>query len=216
MYHELKTLLENRRTPRYVDRDDIPEDDINKILDAAKLAPSFDKVYPYEVHVLTNSAAGIVKKEALVDYYVCCGPDGITDTPGDSWNEREICQPILSGLVLVYIATPKLSATSRAGPNEKAFIAHRDAMLSATYAMISAKSLGYASGMFGSVAHGESLGLFTNNASAKIVTSVTIATRELPFSTADNRQYISYKNQQPFVYTKKHQGITRHPKITVV
>jgi nitroreductase len=51
MYNELKTLLENRRTPRYVSQDDIPEDDINKILNIINLAPSFDKVYPYEVHV---------------------------------------------------------------------------------------------------------------------------------------------------------------------
>jgi protein PhnA len=72
MYNELKTLLENRKTPRYVDRDDIPRDDINKILDAAKLAPSFDKVYPYEIYVLTNSQAGINKKEELDNAHWAC------------------------------------------------------------------------------------------------------------------------------------------------
>ena len=210
-------MLEARRTPRYVDRGDISETDTQKILDIINLAPSFDKVYPYEVHVLTNSAAGIAKKEALVEYYVCCGPDGITDKPGESWNDREICQPILSGLVLVYVVTPKLSTTSRAGPTEKSMIAHRDAMLSATYAMISAKSLGYAAGMFSSVDHNSNVvELFTNNTNARITTSVTVANQELSSPSVINRQYISYKNQQPYVYTKKHRTITRHPKITVV
>ena len=210
-------MFEARRTPRYVDQGDISETDTQKILDIINLAPSFDKVYPYEVHVLTNSAAGIAKKEALVEYYICCSPDGITDKPGQPWNDREICQPILSGLVLVYIITPKLSTTARPGSDETSVIAHRDAMISATYAMISAKSLGYVTGMFSSLDHnGNVVELFTNNTNARITTSVTVANQELSKPFVVNRQYISYKNQRPYVYTKKHQAMTNHPKITVV
>ena len=219
MYNELKTLLENRRTPRYVDRDDIPEDDINKILDAAKLAPSFDKVYPYEIYVLTNSQAGINKKEELVERYICRHQDGTQPAVGTPWNDREIVQPILSGVSLVYVAIPVASKTTAAGPFELAFAAQRDAMVSATYAMLAAESLGYRAGMFsGIVWPGESARLlFTDAEQARVVTTVTISNRVIPTSDpSHDRQYIDYKNQRPYVYHAKHTDKVSLPNIMIL
>ena len=215
MYADLKTLLESRRTPRFVDQGNIPETDIQKILDAIKLAPSFDKVYPYEVHVLTNSEEGISKKKALLEFYVCHSNEtNAPSKPGDPWEEREICQPILSGLVLVYIASPVKSSTCKASNTELNLIAHRDIMVSATYAMLSAKSLGYATGMFSAVYHNESIKLFTKDTNAKISLSVTVANVEIPepFVSKMKRRYIEYNNQRPFVYPKKHRDEKGFPK----
>jgi nitroreductase len=219
MYNTLKSLLESRRTPRYVDREDIPQEDIQKILDAANLAPSFDKVYPYEIFVLTNSPAGIDKKEELVERYLCRNINGTISKVGDPWNDREIVQPILSGLSLVYVSIPKASATSSAGPLELALISQRDAMISATYAMLAGQSLGYRAGMFSAVTFPDETAniLFSNNAMARIVTTVTIANRDLLIiDPTDNRQYIDYKNQQPFVYHSKHKNKTALHKVTVL
>jgi nitroreductase len=219
MYTQLKTLLENRRTPRYVDQDDIPGDDIDKILDAAKLAPSFDKVYPYQIYVLTNSHAGINKKEELIERYICRHYDGTIPKIGATWNDREIVQPIISGLSLVYVAVPKASGTTPAGAVELAFTAQRDAMVSATYAMLAAESLGYCAGMF-SGAHMPSESarlLFTDAEHARVVTTVTVANRIIPTSDPiKSRQYIEYKNQQPFVYHSKHRDKSVVPKITIL
>ena len=219
MYNELKTLLENRRTPRYVDRDDIPQDDIDKILDAAKLAPSFDKVYPYEIYVLTNSQAGINKKEKLVERYICRHQDGTQPAVGTPWNDREIVQPILSGVSLVYVAIPVASETTAAGAFEVAFTAQRDAMVSATYAMLAAQSLGYQAGMFsGVVWPGESARLlFTDVEQARVVTTVTVANRVIP--TSDplyDKQFIDYKDQRPFVYHSKHKDKVSLPNIMIL
>jgi nitroreductase len=220
MYNELKTLLENRRTPRYVDRDDIPEDDINKILDAAKLAPSFDKVYPYEIYVLTNSQAGINKKEELVERYIC-RPDDYSASPnvGTSWNNREIVQPILSGVSLVYIAITTLSPTMETGEFELYLTSQRDAMVSATYAMLAAESLGYCAGMFSAIVWpGESARLlFTDTEKARVVTTVTVANKVIPASDPlYSRQFIDYKDQKPYVYHSKHRDKVASPKITIL
>lgn len=219
MYNTLKSLLESRRTPRYVDREDIPQEDIQKILDAANLAPSFDKVYPYEIFVLTNSPAGIDKKEELVEQYLCRNSDGTISKVGDPWNEREITQPILSGLSLVYVATPKASATTSTGPLELTLISQRDAMISATYAMLAGQSLGYRAGMFSAVTFPNETAkiLFSNNENSRIVTTVTIANRDLLIiDPAYNKRYIDYKNQKPYVYHSKHRDNSVLPKLTII
>jgi len=219
MYNTLKLLFESRRTPRYVDREDIPEDAINKILDAAKLAPSFDKIYPYEIFVLTNSQAGINKKEELVERYICRNEDFTMSNVGDSWNDREIVQPILSGLALVYVAIPTSSATTSAGPYELDLQAHRDAMISATYAMLTAESLGYRAGMFSGITwplQSAKL-LFTDAEHARVVTTVTVANKDLAIiDPTKAKQYINYKNQQPFVYHSKHKNKIALHKIHIL
>ena len=219
MYNTLKTLFENRRTPRYVDQNDISEDDINKILDAAKLAPSFDKVYPYQIYVLTNSQAGINKKEELIERYVCRNKDGTHANPGDPWNNREIVQPILSGLALVYVAIPKGSTTSNSGPDELEFIAQRDAMISATYAMLAAESLGYRAGMFSGIywpIKSAKL-LFTDAEQAKVVTTVTVANRDMPIASPNFlRHYIDYKSQRPYVLHLKHRDKSVLPNLIIL
>ena len=219
MYDALKTLFENRTTPRYVDQNDIPVADINKILDAAKLAPSFDKIYPYEIFVLTNSQAGINKKEELIERYVCRNTDGTHANPGDPWNNREIVQPILSGLALVYVAIPKASTTSNAGPDELVLIAHRDAIISATYAMLAAESLGYRAGMFSGItlpAESARL-LFTDSEQAKVVTTVTVANRDIRIVSPNFlRNYIDYKRQRPFVLHSKHRDKSVLPNLTIL
>ena len=219
MYDQFKTLLEQRRTPRLVTTEDISQENIQKILAAAVLAPSFDKAYAYEIHALTNTADGIAKKEALLNYYRCLNTDGSHSKVTDSFNDREMVQPILSGLTLVYVVTPKNSPTMRCGPAQTLMFSVKDATVSATYAMLAAESLGLKSGMFGSIDHNyhpddDAIRLFSTDPNAVILLSVAIANTvvDIP-ETSSNKHFFDYKGERPYVMYKKHRDIRKHPKI---
>lgn len=218
MYDWLKETLKNRRTPRLVDREDIDPVDIEKIKDVIKFAPSFDKVFPYKAYFLTNSPEGRTKKEQLVEYFRCRNADGTQSQVGDPWDNREMPQPLLSGLVIVYLSIDKMSPTANYGRLEKYVSANTDIGISATYAVLAAQSLGYKTGFFrGSSLKATTARMFTNEPSAMFNLAVTVAHTTVPHDHPTmNRQYFSYKNQRPFVYPNKHRAIADFSDITII
>jgi hypothetical protein len=136
-YDELMKILTTRRTARLVSKNSIPEEDILKIIDAGKLAPSADKLFNYKVYALTNSESGKLAKIRLMHHFRCGG-----STPEDPLGGGEVIQPIMSGLTLIYSITV-LPTDPQASP------ASRDAMINATFSMLAAETLGYKTAFFG-------------------------------------------------------------------
>lgn len=230
MFDQLYNLITTRRTPRLVETNNIPEENITKILNAAKSAPSFDKAYAYSIHALTNSPAGITKKEQLLEFYRCTNSDGTHPKYGDTFHNREMVQPILSGLVLVYVITPKRGPNMKTGPQQTINAAVRDSTISATYAMLAAASLGYKTGMLCAIDSNyhpvnNAVKLFVNDTISFISMSVTVATDIIPIpeSTIPGasphtgpKQYFNYKGMTPFVYPKKHWNVNKVPTVITV
>ncbi len=217
-YDYLLDLMQNRHTPRMVDSGPIPDVDVQKIYSAIKTAPSFDRVFPYKVFFLTNSEEGISKKEQLIEYFRC-GSDDV----GDPWDDKEILQPLLSGLVIAYtIDQNKLSPTADYG--EPGSLTRRlsigrhalkDMMVSGTYAMLAARSLGYHTGMFGAskdiidAAH-----VLTPENGCYLELCVVVAKDIIPpLDTSNPKQYFNFKNQNTFVFWNKHKNI--HPSTDI-
>jgi nitroreductase len=221
MYDQLKTLVEKRKTPRLVETDDISEENIQKILDIAKLAPSLDQNYGYKIHALTNSTAGIEKKEALLKYYRCMNGDGTHPQVTDPFSDREMIQPILSGLSLVFVVTPKRAVTMKTSDMATLICCIRDAMISATYAMMAAESLGFKAGMFGNVDHNgleynpSAPALFSDAPGARIILTVTVANKLVSIPEVDEkgRHWFDYKGERPYVLPHKHQQKTVMPEV---
>jgi hypothetical protein len=137
LYDDFIKILQNRRTARLVSQDDIPPEDIQKIINAGKFAPSADKRYNYKVYALSNSDEGKSKKLELIKYFRC----GKT-LPNDPYDDKELIQPILSGLTLLYTVTLP-------GNNTLSGSAGRDAMINASFSMIAAELLGYKTAFLG-------------------------------------------------------------------
>ena len=208
LYNDILFLLKNRRTARLVDTGNISIDYYDKIIDAALTAPSIDSRYPYKIYALTNSAAGIEKKELLIEYFRCG-----YDRPGDDWEGKEINQALLSGLTLMYTSweTPTLDPDPQEGKIRLNHI--KDTMVSASFAMIAAESLGLSTGFFGSVKDNNKLSkrLF-NNDYEKITVVVTCAVDNLAREiekhyTRDRHIPYPYKGQQPWVCVNKHKRV---------
>jgi nitroreductase len=207
LYNDLLLLLKNRRTARLVDTENISIDHYDKIIDAALTAPSIDRRYPYKIYALTNSPAGIEKKELLVEHFRCG-----YDRPGDDWEGKEINQALLSGLTLLYSSwvTPTLDPDPQEGKTRLNHI--KDTMVSASFAMIAAESLGLTTGFFGSIKDNDTISarLFNNNYE-KITVVVTCANNNLACEIeklADKAVHLTYpyKEQNPWVCVNKHKA----------
>jgi nitroreductase len=219
IYEDLLNLLQNRRTSRLVDTSDIDIEDITKILEAIKYAPSFDKVYPYKIVALTNSPEAITVKENLIKYYRCAKPNGTTPSVDSSFDDLEMVQPILSGLTLVFVATPKPSSTMKEGIINLQMIAVKDATIAATLAMLTGESLGLKTGMFGCVQQIHNVtAMFTDAPLARYVMAVTFAKKIIPHTNeTKSRQYFDLdSNTRPFAYRNKHRNINNTPLIQVI
>lgn len=222
MYDQFKSMLEQRRTPRLVETTDVLEDHTRKIMQAAMLAPSFDQAYAYKIHVLTNSDDGKAKKEELLKYYRCMNSDGSHPDITDPFDNSEMIQPILSGLVLVYVVTPKRSVTMRTGPIQTLCMGIKDATISATYAMLAAQSLGLKAGMFGAIDHNyagspAAIRLFSTDPNSVILMAVTVANAvvDIPVS-SEEKHFFDYKGQRPYVMYRKHRAARKLPGYTVL
>jgi hypothetical protein len=128
-------------------------------------------------------------------------------------------QPILSGLTLVYVVTPKRSPLMKTGPIETLLAGVKDATISATYAMLAAHSLGLKTGMFGSIEQNSytssnAVKLFSNDPNSIITLSVTVANSlvETP-DTVGEKHFFKYKGDLPYVMYKKHKAIINSPEI---
>lgn len=205
-YEPFLEMISRRRTPRLVDRGDIPQDDIDRIRDAIRYAPSFNKAYPYKVIFLTNSTDGIEKKERLVEHFRCLHADGTTPAVGDPWDEREMPQSLLGGLTIAYVLQKRDIPDTSAGPQEKNLSSHRDIAVSASYSMLAASSLGYVSGMFGACTDRKKAAEILTDELDPILVMVVAVARAIipPIDTENVRQYFSYRGQNPYALWKKH------------
>jgi hypothetical protein len=226
LYDDLMNLLRSRKTQRLVDESDISQDNINKIINAALLAPSLDKVYPYTIVALTNGPNSMALKKHLIEH-ARCGPD----KDGDPWQDREINQSFLSGLVLVFISGPNTGVQE---PNPTPVdLSHRtqhlkDAMISATYAMMAAESLGLSTSYIGGFRDAAAaVAKFTPNLEARIAVTITCSNRDLlkgkvaaDYHHTDKignpYEYYTYANQQARILGLKHHNITRAPVVQFV
>jgi nitroreductase len=68
----LDILFDTRRTVRLFLNDPVPEDDVDKIIAAAKKAPSKNCLYPYNIMALTNSEEGKKVKQHLCRNVCLC------------------------------------------------------------------------------------------------------------------------------------------------
>jgi nitroreductase len=147
-------LIKNRHTTRLM-KDDIKQEDMQTIIDSARRAPSKNKIYGYKVIALTNSEQGKQLKKVLCDDITLYEED----------DSRIIyLKQTLAPLVLVYIANPapehqmvnvkeehgeevfdSCYSDVKGQADRYAMIKSsvRDAMISATYAQLTAEDLGY-------------------------------------------------------------------------
>lgn len=218
MFDQLKNLFQNRRTARYVSYSAVSDDDTRQLIEISKMSPSTDKLYAYNVYALTNSEEGIAKKQELVEF-ARCGPD----SPGDSWEGKEINDSLLSGLVFYFTVTdPSIDTKNyhksylHRSPYKLKKYATIDASINATMIMMAAESMGYQTAFSAFISDCE--------ASRKILTGDTTEEIILAMSVANPRQLTvpmsvittEFKNQRPFVIRNKHAAIDTTANIIVV
>jgi nitroreductase len=146
-------IIKNRHTTRLM-TDSIEDSHVEKILASAKMAPSKNKIHGYKIFALTNSERGKRIKKQLCNQ--------ITKYKEQDGSTTYLLQT-LAPLVLIYMLDPSpehqmLGITERTGKEiyseEEAKITDqrdryimiknslRDAMISATYAQLTAEGLG--------------------------------------------------------------------------
>lgn len=150
----VNNLIKARHTTRLM-TDSIKEEDVQTILDSARRAPSKNKIYGYKIFSLTESATGKRLKSELCD--------NITTCEDDKGTEIYLLQT-KAPLVLLYVTNPApehqmvdvveskgtevydkvySEVKSQVSRNVMVKGAVRDAMISATYAQLTAEDLGY-------------------------------------------------------------------------
>ncbi len=214
LYDQLMNLFRQRRTVRYASTTDISNDHIDKILEAAKLAPSFDKLYPYKIYALTNSQEGKAKKESLLEYFRCGA-----DRPFTTWRGKEMLQPVLSGLVLAYTWKWSTSRTPDPLENSKYGYGIQDATISATMAMMAAESLGLkTSFLISPKMRDDARKVLTDDDKENLLILVTVSNENLDKSSSPFNllQMIKYKGQTARILLKKHRSIVAQPGITLI
>jgi nitroreductase len=212
IYYQLLNLFKNRRTVRLASETGISDDYLNKILAAAKTAPSFDKLYPYKIYVLTNSVEGRLKKERLLEYFRCG-----SDRPLTGWKNKEILQPILSGLVLVYTYQYSVSRTPDPIQPATTGLGAIDAIMSATMALMAAESLELKTGFFACVKDRKTIMLeLTENPEEHFVCAVTIANENLGLQYTTRVIDYPYKEDTARIFLKKHHDIKNTVKIKTI
>lgn len=212
MYEQLMDLFRHRRTVRYASTTDISQDHIDKILAAANLAPSFDKLYPYKIYALTNSPEGKAKKELMLEYFRCG-----RDRPFSGWANKEILQPVLSGLVLAYTHWNSLPRTPDPAEKSKYGFGIQDAMISGTMAMMAAESLGLkTSFLISPKSRDEASIALTGNSNEQLLMLVTVSNGSLDRNSGINIEKIKYKNQWAHIFLKKHRAIVAGPTVNII
>jgi len=147
-------LIKARHTTRLM-KNSIDENDIQTILDSARRAPSKNKIYGYKVFALTESDLGKQLKLELCDH--------ITSCEGDKGQQVYLLQT-KAPLVLLYVTNPapehqmvdikenngtevydRVYSEVKSEADRYVMVkgSVRDAMISATYAQLTAEDLGY-------------------------------------------------------------------------
>jgi len=224
MDNKLLEIISKRKTARLVETDNIVDTDIEIIKQVILKSPSLDKRFPYKVFFLTNSDEGKLLKNQLIEYYRCH-----TDRVGDTWENKEIVQPILSGLTIVFVQqpTPLIIDTNR----ELEMVSVRDITVAGTLAMLAGESLGYATGMFGACT--DPVGAATifggNNVTEKVRLVITIAKKDIGLETIfknannpnvvdaeEHKVFIDHNGQRPFTFVLKHRWLPITTEISTI
>lgn len=215
MFDSLKNLFQNRRTVRYASPDAIPDSDVTKLIDIARLSPSADKLYAYKIYVLTNSSEGFSKKRELVEF-ARCG----SDQPGDPWTSREINLSLLSGVVFYFTVTGKpvadLPSTVKSHTTSKLrTYSIVDATINATMIMMAAESMGYKTAFSSFISDTpESRQILTGGTTEEIVLAMAVSQpRPVPPVTI---LPIKFKTYRPYIITNKSRNITSVAPIKVI
>jgi len=216
MFDQLKNLFQNRRTARYVSRDDIPDEDIQKLISISKISPSADKLYAYKVYALTNSPEGVTKKQALVEFARCGA-----DSPGDEWSGHEINDSLLSGLVFYFTITNSPSNTPSShhhlSPTKLKRYSTIDASINATMIMMAAESMGYRTAFSAFISDKEaSRKILTGGADEEIILAMSVATPNKIAVPNRTMLLVNFKNQKPHVIAGKHNLVNTTANIIVV
>lgn len=222
MGNNLVDIIFKRKTARLVETTDIPESDIEVLKQVILKSPSLDKRFPYKIFFLTNSEAGVAIKNQLIEYYRCH-----TDHIGDTWENKEIVQPILSGLSIVFVQrpTPLIIDTN----HELEMVSIRDIAVAGTMAMLAGEEMGYATGMFGACTDpvGAANLFGGNGVTEKVRLVVTIAKKDIGLETIfknandpaivkDRKVFFDHKGQRPFVFVLKHRDLPTTTEISTI
>ena len=217
MDNKLLDIIFKRKTARLVETDNISDLDIETIKRVILKAPSFDKRFPYKVFFLTNSEKGVRLKNQLIEYYRCH-----TDRVGDPWENREIVQPILSGLTIVFVQKPTPLIVN--GNQELEMVSVRDISVAATMAMLVGEDMGYATGMFGACKDPDGaatlFGCDSSNEKVRLV--VTIAKKDIAVETLlknankEHKVFLDYNGQRPFTFAIKHRYLPVTTEISII
>jgi hypothetical protein len=162
--------------------------------------------------VLTNSPEGRSKKEQLLEYFRCGD-----DRPFSSWDNKEILQPILSGVVLVYTWWSSVSRTP--DPLQPTLTGYGaiDALMSATMTMMAAESLGLKTSFLVCIKDKLQANLeIASNPEEHIVAVVTVANEDLGALRDESMINHIYKEQNAHIYLKKHHNIASTVKIQTI
>ena len=149
-------IINKRHTTRLMD-DTISQEHVDKIIDSARRAPSKNRIYGYSILALTNSEQGQMLKQRLCDHVTKYEDEG----------QLVYLRQTTAPLVLIYVANPApehqmlVSTENKLDGNlyDKSFDdvknerdrammiknSIRDAMISATYANLTAEDLGLGS-----------------------------------------------------------------------
>lgn len=231
-YNHLLELFKKRFTPRLVDTEDVPKEKFDILLEAINLAPSLNKIFPYDIFILTNSEEGKHKKHQLLKYFRCPEHNSnIIPNIDDSFQGKEITQPILSGLVFVYIYKPYTQNVKTqlnhckypSQPQKTLLDAHCDAMISATYIVLTALTLNLYAGFFRSFTNElDAIKIFTGEhiEDRRIISIVSVANKIIidhSFEKNDKKmQYYFYNKDLAIVYPDKHKSIVNFPDINII
>ena len=107
-YDDFKSLCQSRRSIRYFDTKPVSKDDILKLLELARLAPSVENTQPWHFHVFLDaekrkilmdaSCYGNFVEGAGVFIVVSCDKSMEVKVPEPIWNPRELEYSCMSAM----------------------------------------------------------------------------------------------------------------------
>ena len=152
-------IMHQRFTARTFKKDKVKPEHMTKILEAGLLVPSKDKLFPYEIIVLTDSEKGKEFHKTLWGEYMT-----YEQCDGEGNKIRQYINSVRTAPVnILFVLNPKyehgVGSPSRPKESEQVnFLkttkrAARDAMISSTAMMIQAEQLGYDTAFSASIYH---------------------------------------------------------------
>lgn len=133
----LKTIA-TRRSVRKFKPDPVPQADLIRILDAARLAPTSGNQQPWKFLVIRDPAKIAQMKEACVQWVL-----GFYDKRTDNTSTREETEKLARGRYDDYLSAPVHIVVLTDAQSQYPDYNHWDGPLGAGYLMLAARELGY-------------------------------------------------------------------------